>query len=234
MRARFVGLLGAALTATAPVAAVAQDSAMPGTFTGNVAIVSDYVFRGVTQTNQDFAIQGGLDWDSGAGFYVGTWGSSLEFGDDASLELDMYAGYRGTVDDFTYDVGFLYYMYPGASVSGYDFWEVYGKAGYNFGPASATVGINYTPDNFGVTNKDASVYYSGVISAPVGEMFSISAGIGYSALEGAANYADWNVGGTFNIPGWFSLDARYYDTDYEPVCGTFCDERFVVKISRAF
>lgn len=234
MKARLVGLLGAVLTVAAPVAASAQDSALPGTFTGNVAIVSDYVFRGVTQTSEDPAVQGGLDWDSGAGFYVGTWASSLEFGDDASMEWDIYGGYRGTVENFSYDLGFLYYAYPGSSAPGYDFWEVYGKAGYNFGAAAVTLGINYTPDNFGATNNDQSIYYSGVLSAPIGEMFSVSGGIGYSALEGVANYVDWNVGATLNVAGWFSLDARYYDTDYEAVCGTACDGRFVVKVSRAF
>jgi uncharacterized protein (TIGR02001 family) len=233
MNTRLVGLLGAALTAIAPVAAVAQDSAMPGTFTGNVAIVSDYVFRGVTQTLQDPAIQGGLDWDSGAGVYVGTWASSIEFGDDASMELDLYGGYRGAIDNFTYDVGFLYYAYPSSSAPGYDFWEVYGKAGYNFGPATATLGINYTPDIFGATNNDQSIYYSAVLSAPIGDMFAISAGAGYSALEGVKNYSDWNIGGTFNIPEWFSVDLRYYDSDLASA-GTFADDRFVFKISRAF
>ncbi len=233
MKTKIVGLLGAALTIATPFAASAQDSALPGTFTGNVAIVSDYVFRGVTQTLQDPAIQGGLDWDSGAGFYVGTWASSIEFGDDASMELDMYAGYRGAVDNFTYDLGFLYYAYPSSSAPGYDFWEVYGKAGYNFGPMAATVGINYTPDIFGPTNKDSSIYYSAVLSAPIGEMFAISAGAGYSALEGVKNYSDWNIGGTLNIPEWFSLDLRYYDSDLHSA-GNLADDRFVVKISRAF
>lgn len=233
MKTKLVGLLGAALTALAPAAALAQDSAMPGTFTGNVAIVSDYVFRGVTQSMQDPAIQGGLDWDSGAGVYLGAWASSIEFGDDASMELDLYGGYRGAIDNFTYDVGFLYYAYPASSAPGYDFWEVYGKAGYNFGPAAMTVGINYSPDIFGAAANDQSIYYSAVLSAPIGEMFALSGGVGYSALEGVKNYADWNVGGTFNVPQWFSLDLRYYDSDLR-AAGGLADDRFVVKISRAF
>lgn len=233
MKARIAGLLGAALTAIAPAAASAQDSPMPGTFTGNVAVVSDYVFRGVTQTSQDPAIQGGLDWDSGAGVYLGTWASSIEFGDNASMELDLYGGYRGTVENFTYDLGFIYYAYPASSAPGYDFWEVYGKAGYNFGPAAVTLGINFTPDNFGAANKDHAVYYSALLTAPIGEMFAISGGMGYSALEGTKNYSDWNIGGTFNIPSWFSLDLRYYDSDLA-AAGGLADDRFVFKISRAF
>ncbi len=233
MKTKLVGLLGAALAFTAPGMAAAQDSALPGTFSANVAITNDYVYRGVTQTNEDFAVQGGFDWDSGAGFYVGTWASSLEFGDDASLELDLYAGYRGEVDNFSYDIGFLYYMYPGASAPGYDFWEVYGSAGYDFGPIAANVGINFSPDFFGAANNDTSIYYSAGLSAPIGEMFSISAGVGYSALEGVKNYTDWNIGATLDIPEWFALDLRYYDSDLRSA-GNFADDRFVVTISRSF
>ena len=59
------------------------------------------------------------------------------------------------------------------------------------------------------------------------------AGAGYSALEGVKNYTDWNIGGTLNVPEWFSLDLRYYDSDLRSA-GGFADDRFVVKISRAF
>lgn len=236
MKKTMVGLLGAALMMSAPMAAYAQEgsSPLPGSFSGNIAITSDYVFRGVSQTNQDPAVQGGFDWDSGAGFYIGTWASSLEFGDDASLELDLYAGYAGSIENFSYDIGFLYYMYPSTSSVGYDFWEVYGSAGYDFGVASVSAGINYTPDNFGAANNDSSVYYSASLEVPVGDMFTVSGGVGYSALEGAQNYTDWNIGASLSVYDWFDLDARYYDTDYETVCGTFCDGRFVVSVSRSF
>jgi uncharacterized protein (TIGR02001 family) len=233
MKARLLGVLGT-VSMLLPAVARAQDSSLPGSFTGNVAIVNDYVFRGISQSNQDPAIQGGLDWDSGAGFYIGAWGSSIEFGNDASLELDIYGGYRGAIENFTYDVGFLYYLYPETLATKLDFWEVYGKAGYNFGPAAVTVGLNYTPDNTGPAPEDSSVYYSGVVSVPLGDMFSVSAGVGYSALEGVQNYWDWNAGATVTVSGAFSLDARYYDTNYAAVCGALCDERVVIKISRAF
>lgn len=236
MKTKMTGLFGAVLAAAMPAMALAQDggSPLPGSFSANVALTNDYVFRGVSQTDGDPAIQGGFDWDSGAGFYIGTWASSLEFGNDASIELDLYAGYSGSIDNFSYDVGFLYYLYPSTSSPGINMWEVYGSAGYDFGPAAVNFGINYTPDNTGPTNNDASVYYSGSISAPITDLLSISGGIGYSALEGAQNYTDWNVGATLSVYDWFDLDARYYDTDYEAVCGTLCDARFVVTISKSF
>ena len=126
---------GSALAADLPVKAKVPAPAPfePWDVAFGGALMNDYIFRGITQSATDPAIQGGLDWDSGAGFYLGTWGSSIEFGNDASMELDLYGGYRGSIDNFTYDVGFLYYAYPSTAASGLDFWEVYGKAGYNFG-----------------------------------------------------------------------------------------------------
>ena len=103
-----------------------------------------YVFRGFSQTLEEPTLQGGLDWDSGVGVYVGMWGSNVNFGDgdNAHVEMDFYAGYAGEIDAFSYDVGFLYYLYPGAASSlNYDFWEAYGSVGYDFGPASASAGI---------------------------------------------------------------------------------------------
>ena len=93
------GLFAAAFSITAPFAVFAEESSnpLPGTVTGNVAIVSDYVFRGVTQTTNNAAIQGGLDWDTGAGFHFGTWASSINFndGNKATTEVDLYGGYGG-------------------------------------------------------------------------------------------------------------------------------------------
>ena len=81
---------------------------------GNVALVSDYRFRGISQNNGKFspAIQGGFDWSSEIGFYVGTWASNVNFS-EGSIETDLYGGYKGKFnDDYAYDVGILYYGYP--------------------------------------------------------------------------------------------------------------------------
>ena len=88
-KAMKIGLLAAAFGISAP--AYAQDSALPGTFTGNVAIATDYMFRGISQSFNNAVVQGGLDWDTGAGFHFGTWGSAVNFGDGnaATMELDL-------------------------------------------------------------------------------------------------------------------------------------------------
>src|SRR4051812_17083639 len=113
VKTKILGVMAAVIGfSAAPVAAMAEDapapeSWIPGSFTGNVALTSDYVFRGVSQTNNNVAIQGGFDWDTGAGFHVGTWGSSLNFkdGSEASAEIDLYGGYAGKLmdDKLSYD-----------------------------------------------------------------------------------------------------------------------------------
>jgi len=215
--------------------ASAQDSALPGEFSGNVTLTNDYVFRGYTQTNEDPAIQGGLDWDSGAGFYLGTWGSNVNFGDgdEASVELDVYGGYAGEVNGLSYDVGFIYYWYPGAAGAlNYDFWEVYGALGYDFGPAAVSFGLAYTPENFGDT--DDGLYFQSGISVPVTDTFSVDANLNYYDVElpFGADYFDWNIGATVSLE-WFDADLRYVDTDVSN-CSGVCDSRVVFSVSRSF
>jgi uncharacterized protein (TIGR02001 family) len=184
MKTRQLMTAVALCTGLGVVAAPVSSQDLPGDFSGNVTLTSDYVFRGVTQANEDPAIQGGLDWDSGAGFYLGTWGSNVNFGDgdEASVELDIYGGYAGEINGFSYDVGFLYYWYPGAaSALSYDFWEVYGSLGYDFGPAAVSFGLAYTPDNFGGT--DDGLYFQSGISLPLGDMFSVDANLNYSDVD---------------------------------------------------
>ncbi|TPW04198.1 MAG: hypothetical protein FD124_2716 [Alphaproteobacteria bacterium] len=105
------------------------------TVSGNVALTSDYAFRGISQTDQDPALQGGFDMASGI-FYAGTWASSIDFAaQSAELELDVYAGVTPTVGPVTFDLGVVGYLYPSASddASELDFWEL--KGGAKISPA---------------------------------------------------------------------------------------------------
>jgi len=229
------GLLAAALVLGVRPDATAQDArpALPGSFSGNVAIVSDYIVRGISLSNEDPAIQGGLDWMSDNGFYLGTWGSSVEFGNDSSAEIDFYGGYRGRVGPLSYEAGIAYYWYPATTAVGSSFWDVHVEAGYDFGPAALNFGLAYTPDNFGPAVSDSVWYPSAGVAFPVAEMLTISGGVGYSFREGADNYTDWNAGASLRVYNWFTVDARYYDTNFT-ACGPLCETRFVVKVSRFF
>ena len=120
--------LSAALATTLMAGAITVQAAPE--ISGNVALTSDYRFRGISQSDESPAIQGGFDiaWDTG--IYVGTWASSVDFdsndGYDGSLELDYYAGWAGDLNDNVgVDVGYMYYSYPGDDGAEGDYQEVY-------------------------------------------------------------------------------------------------------------
>lgn len=210
------GALVAAASSAAP--AFAQDV----TVTGNVTLVSDYVWRNVTQSNYDATIQGGLDLTTSNGFYVGTWASGVDFNngaDDTNLEIDFYGGYRFDLGGVAADVGAIYYAYPDSESSDIDFWEVYGKLSKSFDKLTLAGSLNWDPDNETVF-ADASIGYAFTPE------FSASAGYG-AYLEGFGEYNGWNVGGSWAVGG-VTLGARYHDTDISGL-----DESLVFSIGRA-
>jgi uncharacterized protein (TIGR02001 family) len=96
---------------------------------GNVSVTNNYIWRGLTQSINESAVQGGIDYADESGFYIGTWASNVSYdSDDAySYEHDIYFGFSGEAEGFSYDVGYLYYNYD--SNAGYDFGEIYGSIG---------------------------------------------------------------------------------------------------------
>lgn len=207
----------------------------------NAAILSDYVFRGISQTDENFAIQGGFDIAHESGLYIGTWGSNVDYndGDESSIEIDLYAGYGAEVNGFSYGIGGLYYFYPGANDSlGYDYFEVYGSLGYDCEVASATVSVNYSPDYFG-SSGDA-IYTRLGVEVPLSDSFTLSGGIGHQEIDdnlayGVPDYNDWNATLGYD---WKKLNfsVAYHDTDLnEPSeCASGCDARVVFGVSAEF
>ncbi|MCW5698387.1 MAG: TorF family putative porin [Rhodospirillales bacterium] len=134
-----------------PMLAMAR---VPGEFSANIGIFSDYHFRGTSQTGEDPAIQGGIDYSLNTGIqdtsvYVGVWGSNVDFndGDEAQVELDVYGGFAGTIEGVDWQLGALGYLYPGASSSlNYDYVEVAASLGYTFYDlVTVGIGYNYSP-----------------------------------------------------------------------------------------
>ncbi len=118
------------------------------TVTGSAAIASDYRFRGVSQSDQELAVQGGITLAHESGFYVGAWGSNLAgwgtFG-GANMELDVIGGYKTALaGNATLDIGLTWYMYPGGADKT-DFAETYAKLTGTSGPATLTAGVAYAP-----------------------------------------------------------------------------------------
>ena len=142
-----VGTLCLAATATPALAQEATDPPKPVTVSGSVGLVSDYRFRGVSQSDRNLAVQGGITIAHESGAYIGTWGSNLAgwgtFG-GANMELDLIAGYKLPVGGGTLDVGVTWYMYP-AGFDNTDFLEPYAKLSGTAGPVNLTAGVAYAP-----------------------------------------------------------------------------------------
>jgi uncharacterized protein (TIGR02001 family) len=178
------------------------------TVTGNVALVTDYAWRNVTQSNQDMTIQGGLDADFGNGFYLGTWASGVDFNDgaeDTNLEVDLYGGYAFEAGGVGIDLGAIYYAYPDAETGDYNFWEVYGALSKEWGAFGLGGSLNWDPDN-------ETIYADVSASYALTDTFSIDGGYG-TYLEGFGEYSGWNFGGTLAVMG-VDLGVRYYDNDF--------------------
>ena len=149
----------------------------------NIGATSNYLWRGVSQTGDEAAISGGVDYGHENGFYAGTWISTL--GETNGEELDLYAGFSGESGSIGYDVGIIYYAYP--SGQDLDFTEVY--AGVSFGPVSASVA--YTVDKeSGVDEND--LYYNLSAGTDLGDGWSLGASVGYYDME--ANNMDYAHG----------------------------------------
>jgi uncharacterized protein (TIGR02001 family) len=215
-------LLPAAVATTLLAGAITAQAAPE--ISANVALTSDYKFRGISQSNEDIAIQGGFDisWDNG--IYVGTWGSSVDFdfdsadGYNGSLELDYYGGWAGQItDNVGVDVGYLYYDYPGdSSVGEGDYQEVYASVSLWDG----TIGVNYSDDYYAETGEFYYVY--GDYSIGLGENFSLDLHIGYNDLKenggflssDTDSFIDYSAGITTS---WLAVDwsLAYVGTDLD-------------------
>ena len=235
MKALHKTALAAAL-ATVTVTAVAAES--PNKFTGNIAYTTDYTFRGISQTLEKAAVQGGFDYSHSSGLYAGTWASNVDFGDSAQTEWDWYGGFANTIGSskLGYDVGAISYNYTGGT-SDYDFIEVYGKLSYDFGKFAIKGGLNYSPDFF--NDSGSATYFFADFDVPVAKDFGLSFHVGRQTIDDNSkytpNYTDYKIAATYSIGG-FGMSLAYVDTDLSKSdCGGFdiCDSRVVFTVSRS-
>jgi uncharacterized protein (TIGR02001 family) len=217
---------------------------LPGGLSGNVAVYSDYSFRGVSQTQRDMALQGGIDYNHESGLFAGLWGSSVDFG-DAYLEMDYYGGYEGAIDAFSYKAVATFFYYPDAGA--FNDWEFAGLFGYDFGFLSTSAGLIGSPDYFGGLGTGFYVPMGFAVPLPTihcpwtdGENCfepSFDANGGYTHTEevifpNSHHYFDWNAGLVLAMPFNLSLDFRYVDTDVDDVHDA--GARFVFGAKYAF
>lgn len=185
-------------------------------FSANVGVVSDYRFRGISQTDEAPALQGGVDLDFGNGFYLGTWGSQVDFAygaDETKYEQDFYGGYAGeTAGGVGYDVGYIYYAYHGSNQDE-DLQEIYGSL--SFGDAS--VGFAYSDDYWASTGAFYYVSAGYSFGLPNDIALDLSAGLNLFAEDDlffadTGSYVDYSVSVSKEFGG-LGLSASLIGTD---------------------
>jgi uncharacterized protein (TIGR02001 family) len=195
---------------------------MPGQFSANVAVYTDYSFRGVSQTGRQMALQGGIDWAHETGIFLGIWGSNTNFG-DTYLEQDFYGGYAGSVGDLSYSVSSTFFFYPNDEI--FNYWEFIGKLGYDFGHFSVLAGLIGSPDYFGTLGTGFYIPWGVAVPIPYNFKYfdlTVDGNAGYTHTDEIIfndlhHYFDWNLGLVVGLPFNIKLDFRYVDTDVKDV-----------------
>ena len=245
-----------AVLAFSSLPASAQTAAAPAsdwTVAGNAGLFSDYTFRGISQTARKPAFQGGIDVAHASGFYIGNWNSNIDskMYSGANLEMDFYGGYKATFGGVGFDVGALYYYYPGSGAGGttkIDNTELY--VGASWGPLTAKYSYAVS-DFFSAPNSKGSAYLDLGFSHDLGNGFGLNAHVGYQSLKGGAiaaqingskpdSIVDYKLGATYTVDG-FVLGGALIGTNRDYTAGTaalsnknISNNRFVVSVSKSF
>lgn len=215
----------------------------------SAGVVSDYTFRGISQTDEEPALQAGAevsvpanDWLS---IYGGVWGSNVDFNNGTELEIDGYGGLRGTFDKLGVDVGVIRYIYTGSNEpDALDYTEGKLAVSYDFGVAVPSAAIYYSPEFY--NDSGTAVYYTAGVSVPIPVTdFSptIKANVGKQTLDDEAafgitkdSYIDWNIG-LFASYWGFTAGVQYVDTNLSKTeCGGLdtCDARAVFSLGYSY
>jgi len=229
MRKSILGLSAVLLTTLAtPAFAQEEDSGLK--ITGSVGLVSDYRFRGFSQSSEDPAIQGGITATTDSGLYASVWASSISFA--GKTEMDLVAGYsKELIPGVTFDGGVLYYLYPKHSydsTANTDFFEPYVNLSTTFGPVSAKIGANYAWKQSALIDangdKADSIYVhtewsAGIPDTPLG----LNAHAGYAksdAFPGGPDgeVFDYSVGATATYK-MLTFGVSYVNTDVKKSLG---------------
>jgi uncharacterized protein (TIGR02001 family) len=238
-------LLTAAVASTLMTGATLANADSAWSTSANVALTTDYKFRGISQSDESAALQGGFDVSHESGFYVGAWASSVDFdtngpGYDGSLELDYYVGYGSDIGDtgFSYDVGVMAYTYPGDNGPDGDYNEIYGSVAWK----DLTVGAVYSDDYYAETDEFTYIYAEYSYGLPW--ELSLDLHVGYNMIEEDGGflssdedaYTDYSVSVSRDFMS-FNIAVAYIGTDLddEDLFGTdWGDGTVVGTISASF
>ena len=244
MKQLSLALITSVMIITAPIV-MAEDS--PHEFSANVALSTDYMYRGGSQTNEQPAISGGFDYAHSSGLYAGLWASNVDFGDSANIEIDYYGGIAGEFSNgIGWDVGGLYYQYPGVTDADdaggdFDFFEAYGKLSYTFSDVQFSPAIGgmfaYSPDYFGETGDSYYVAVDLGFSLPydIGLAFQYGNQMFDDNAAAEEDYQHYSVGLSKDI-SIFTFDVSWYGDieDTDTFWGDGPSEALVFTVSSSF
>lgn len=184
----------------------------------NIGAASNYIWRGMTQTKDKGAVNGGLDL-SYKGFYAGTWASNVDFGTKANYELDVYGGYAGSIEGLSYDLSYLAYLYPDSKDAS-DFSEVTLALGYDIDKLS--LGVSYSKTVYEEWTGGTKPYYlEGTASYDFGVA---SLNLSYGDYESSGSNYTVGVSKSFELEG-NSLELALNYTKYDSDSGTSNDQK---------
>jgi len=233
MQSYKIAMFAAVATVAMSGAALAQDDAKPVALSFNVGAASDYVFRGVSQTDENPQIFGGVDATLYGIGYAGAWVSNVDFNNGTDLEYDLYAGIKPTLGPVAFDFGVIYYGYtdqPSGPDEQYVEWKAAGSI--PVGPGTIGAAVYYSDDFFGETGKATYYEVNGSVAIPETK-FSVSGALGHQEIVGPSDYNTWNLGVGYALNDHIGLDLRYHDTD-EHSFGDIYDSRVAVSVKATF
>jgi uncharacterized protein (TIGR02001 family) len=237
-RTRMTGLLPAMLVSLLPLSSFAQEAAAPAyTISANVGLFSQYIFRGISYTQENPAVQGGFDLAHESGAYLGVWGTNVS---DLALpnatgEIDVYGGFAKTVDDWTFDVGFLQFIFPGGKhdlagggTEDLNTLELNAAVTWKFIQLKYSYAVT---DYFGFSKKafgadsDGSDYIELNANYEFMPSWVVNAHVGHQKVKNYDDYdfTDWRVGVTKNFEGGWQAAVAYIDTNADKALYTICD-----------
>ncbi len=238
MRTKPLATALAALATIATIAAAGAAHAGDGPFTANVGLVSDYAYRGWSQTDERPALQGGFDYAHDSGLYAGVWGSNV------SWLSDSQPGRPATASSSTSTAATRARSAPSATTSACcsTTTRAATRRAYNspntlegyIGLSWEFLSFKYSyafTDLFGYEKSDGSQYYDLGAAVDVGGGFTLAAHVGYSDIKGQDDYTDWKLGVTKEFGG-FNFGLHYVDTDVDNA--DLADERVILSIAKSF
>lgn len=187
------------------------------TLSFNAGVVTDYRYRGISQSRLDPAVQGGVDFAHKSGFYLGAWGSSIHWikdaGGDGDVEVDVYGGFKGAAGDVGYDIGVLTYQYPSNKLNpSANTTEIYGAV--TVGPATLKYS-HATTNLFGFSDSKNSYYVDLSAAFDLGSGWTVTPHVGYQKVKnhGDFSYTDYAVTLGKDLGNGLSASAALVGTD---------------------